>query len=119
VRHLVFADSVINLDGQGGLSVQDKASAEVNEISEKEKSEAAATSREKNTGTKSAESSETSVSHSAERGITKSEGPKKEERQHGDLGLYRFYFSSIAAWQGAIWVLLVALAVIWNQMPGK
>lgn len=92
----------------------------MNEISEKEESEVAEVIlQEESVGTKNAEPRGPTVKRSAERVVVESDKPKKEERQHGDLGLYRFYFSSIAAWQGAIWVLLVALAVIWNQMPGK
>lgn len=44
---------------------------------------------------------------------------KKEERQAGDMGLYRFYLNSVPKWQYGTWIFILALAVAWNQMPGK
>jgi hypothetical protein len=120
VDHLAFADKVITLDGKGSLGERDNAPALADQQSLGDGSRAKKPSSDKgDSETATSKLSEDVARPSTNPGYPQLSKSPRDERQRGDFGLYRFYFTSIAMWQYVAWGFLVAIAVTWNQMPGK
>ena len=117
---VAIADKVVILDGHGNITTRDATQDTTSRVALiKELWQAHGVLGENDELQQDGGAKETTSDSKEKTEPNLTKDAKNRERQRGDLGLYRFYFFSSGIWNYLSWLAMVAISMLWGQMPCK